>query len=108
MNRYFQFNKPIFSTMILSLIIFLSGCGKPQSEMTGEELFDEFCAGCHKSTGKGNFLLGVPANRGTKLSYWEIKLKIKRGSGGDSKMPVFNNLTDTEAGKIAEYLMFLK
>jgi len=108
MNRYFFHKKMIFSTIVLSMFIFLTGCDKPQSEMTGEELFDEFCAGCHKSTGKGNFLLGVPANRGTKLSYWEIKLKIKRGSGGNSKMPVFKNLSDTEAGKIAEYLMSLK
>lgn len=95
--------------LLLPLLLFtLAGCGKPTDEMSGKELFEKYCAKCHKSTGKGNFLLGVPANKGTKLSYWEIKLKITRGSGKHSKMPKFANLTDTQAGLIADYLLSMK
>ena len=93
--------------LVLLFGLFLSGCDKPRGEMTGEELYEEFCAGCHKSSGKGNFLKGVPANRNTDMSYWEIKIKITHGSGSNSAMPVFEELTDTEAGKIAEHLQTL-
>lgn len=93
--------------LVLSLLIVV-GCSKPVEEMNGKELYEKYCSGCHKSSGKGNFLLGVPANKGTKLSYWEIKLKITRGSGKHSKMPKFKHLTDTQAGLIADYLLSLK
>jgi mono/diheme cytochrome c family protein len=76
--------------------------------MSGEALFDEFCADCHGSSGGGSFLQGVPANRNTELNYWEVKIKIKHGSGEDSDMPVFKELTDSEVSKIASYLKSLK
>lgn len=92
---------------VIGICFFVVACNKPNSEKSGKELFDQYCAGCHQTSGKGNFLKGIPANRGTNLSYWQIKLKILRGSGPKSKMPVFKTLTDTDAGKIAEYLQSL-
>ncbi|MFC3149961.1 c-type cytochrome [Litoribrevibacter euphylliae] len=94
--------------LLFTLSLLLSGCGQTSDEMSGKELYEKYCAKCHKSTGKGNFLLGVPANKGTKLSYWEIKIKITKGSGKHSKMPKFPHLTDTQAGLIADYLLSMK
>lgn len=71
---------------------------------TGEELFEYHCSGCHKQSGKGNFLKGVPANRDTILSTLQITHKIKSGSEGGSKMPSFQTMSEKEAQKIATYL----
>ncbi|GLQ32270.1 c-type cytochrome [Litoribrevibacter albus] len=95
-----------FSGVFISML--LSGCSKPDDEMNGKELYESYCAKCHKSSGKGNFLLGVPDNRGTNLSYWEIKVMITRGSENHKKMRKFKHLTDTQAGLIAAYVMSLK
>jgi mono/diheme cytochrome c family protein len=94
--------------VLICLLGALSGCTRTEPEMDGKALYEKYCARCHKSTGKGNFLLGVPPNKNTQLSYWEIKNKIRNGSGKHSKMPTFKHLSDAQAGLIANYLMSLK
>lgn len=87
--------------------IFLSGCSDNDSHdhpglTTGQQLFDHHCAECHKNTGKGNFLKGVPANQDTALSLDDIEHKIITGS--IDGMPAYPTMSRAEASKIAAYL----
>lgn len=90
------------------LLVMLSGCSVDQHDhpelTSGQQLFDFHCAPCHKKDGTGIFLKGVPPNRDTDLSVWEIIHKTEKGSGDNSKMPRFQSMPDEEAAKIAIYL----
>ncbi len=92
-------------------LVFLSGCEQNQPELlTGKQLYEYYCAGCHQKTGVGKVFLGVPGNKDTDLPDYQIAHKI-RGTGErstDEKMPVFENLTAQEAAKISAYLKTLK
>ncbi|MEH6651450.1 MAG: cytochrome c [Motiliproteus sp.] len=88
-------------------IVFLAGCSGDDSHdhpdlVTGQQLFDHHCAGCHKNTGRGNFLKGVPANQDTALSSGDIEHKIR--TEGAEGMPSFPTMGEAEAAKIASYL----
>ncbi len=90
--------------------IFLSGCEQDVHDhpelTTGKQLFEYHCSSCHKSTGTGHFLKGVPANKDTDLAIWQIKHKIKDKASQDSKtrMPSFPNMSSEEALLIAQYV----
>lgn len=115
MNSKIFSQKLSLSRRIIIICSFLSigACNKDQHNhpelTTGKDLFDYHCASCHKKDGSGIFFKGVPANIATDKSQLEISLHIKRGSQSkDSSMPVFKSMPDTEAQKIANYLLQLK
>ena len=103
---------PLFILIIL-ISSFLSACTKDKHNhpnlSTGEEYYDEHCTACHNKDGSGLFLKGIPANIATNKNKTEIILHIKQGSQTNyPQMPVFANMPDDEAKKIADYLLHLK
>lgn len=73
--------------------------------LSGKALFNLHCAGCHRPSGKGSFISGVPANKNTPMTTIQIFHKIK-GRGSD-KMPAFPKMSDSEAARIASYVKSL-
>ena len=97
-------------TALIILITLLAGCEDSSSltdEMTGKQLFESRCSECHKSSGKGKFLLGVPANANTQLTEENIEQLITQGLQSHSAMPVFEELNDKQAHLIATHLFNL-
>jgi len=92
-------------------VITLNSCSKDVHDhpelVTGEQLFNYHCSGCHKETGKGNFLKGIPENRDTHLSTFQIAHQVKKGGESGSKMPTFTKMSDEESIKIAAYVKSL-
>lgn len=93
---------------LLLLISLLAGCGTDDHDHpdlhSGKQLYEYHCVGCHKEDGSGLFLKGVPANRDTDLSVWQIVHKVKKGTEDEGKMPVFVRMPRQEASQIALYL----
>jgi len=93
--------------LILSSVL-LAGCSKDIHDhpdlVTGKQLFEYHCSGCHKSTGTGIFLKGVPANKNTDLTRGQITHKLRKGDDLNTKMPIFPNMGIIEAAKIATYV----
>lgn len=87
-----------------SLLFMLLGCGSDdkQLSMNGEALHNEYCADCHKQSGKGNFLAGIPASVTTELNSEQVVQLITQGSAAHKKMPL------DQARAIAEHLKTLK
>lgn len=73
-------------------------------KLSGKALFELHCAGCHKNSGKGNFLKGVPDARYSNLTIKETIEKIRRSKQQNSKMTVFEAMPVQEAKKIVLYL----
>mgnify|MGYP000358963008 CR=1 FL=1 len=94
--------------MSLILLLSLSSCSRDQhghpSNITNKQLFEIHCAECHTPSGTGSILLGVPANKDTKLLNYQIRQRIIEGAGGNSKMPVFHDMPEEEANRIITYL----
>ncbi|WP_027856022.1 c-type cytochrome [Marinobacterium jannaschii] len=90
----------------LAVILSLSGCGDDdkQKNSSGKLLYNKHCAGCHKESGGGNFLAGVPANRSTNLSGGEVINLILYGSDRFPNMPNFPQLDPNQARAIAIYI----
>ncbi|MFD2229837.1 c-type cytochrome [Alkalimarinus sediminis] len=95
-------------TLLLIALAGLSGCDKDTHNhpelITGKQLFDHHCAGCHAETGKGNFLKGVPPNKQSSLSIWQIAHKIRIEANDKRKMPLYPNMSTQEAELIADYV----
>ena len=87
--------------------IFLTGCSRDLHDhpglVTGKQLFEHHCAECHKTSGMGTFLKGVPANKDTKLSTWQISHKLRMGDSAGA-MPIFETMSVDETMKISTYL----
>ncbi len=90
------------------VLVAMTGCSADNHDhpdlVTGHQLFEYHCAPCHKADGSGVFLKGVPANRDTELSVWQIIHKVQDGSEEKSQMPNFSKMPEQEAAKIAIYL----
>jgi mono/diheme cytochrome c family protein len=96
---------------VLFFTVLLAGCSDDVHDhptlVTGKQLFEHHCSGCHKNTGKGKFLKGVPANKDTNLSASQVLHKITSNENGGNKMPSFNNMSTEEAAKISVYVKTL-
>lgn len=92
--------------VLLILTLILIGCDKDIHNhphlTTGKQFFQYHCSECHGPSGEGIFILGVPANRDTKLSVSQVVHRIQRQDAG--KMPDFVNMPEDEAIRIAVYL----
>jgi len=98
---------------IIAISMILSACGQDKHDhpnlSTGEDYYNTHCAACHKKDGTGLFLKGIPANIATNKSKTDIIFHIKIVSDeNNAKMPVFTNMPDNEAQKVAHYLLQLK
>ncbi len=93
------------SCLLLATVV---GCSNDTHDhpklVTGKQLFDHHCSGCHKITGKGNFLKGVPSNRDAALSSGQIKHKITIKDKDGAKMPSFPKMNEAEITKITSFL----
>jgi len=99
----------IFLGFCIVIIYFcLNGCSKDihdhPEQIAGKQLFELHCSSCHKVTGKGKFLKGVPANKDTLLTKSQIEHKIRDKSSANGKMPSFPEMSAGEAAKISAYL----
>lgn len=94
--------------IVATLLIFLVGCSKFNDEKTdmqsGKELYDSYCASCHRERGTGQFLIGVPRIKDTELSLNDIVYVIRVKHKPDKKMPTFSQLTSPQAYSIASYI----
>ncbi|MBV1787993.1 cytochrome c [Marinobacterium sp. D7] len=82
------------------------GQQEPGSNSTnGMELFNYYCAGCHKESGNGSFLEGIPANRTTKMTEAQVTQLILHGKTQMPDMPSFSQLSEQQARNIAQYLL---
>lgn len=92
-----------------AMVILVSACGGSDHEhtksMTGEQLFEYHCAGCHQEAGEGAFLRGVPPVKYTKLTYKQLVDQIRGHNRREgSRMPKFETMQRAEAEKIAIYI----
>lgn len=91
------------------LMLSLMGCNKaPDETATGEVLYNYYCADCHKSSGHGKYLMGIPANRTTRMSQSSVTILIKNGHRSKPGMPPVPGISYPEARKITQYLWTLK
>ena len=97
-------------SILLISLLFLSACSQKDTHshpenITAKELYDLHCASCHKKTGKGKFLKGIPPNLSTALTLNQLVKKIRKGEQHSSNMTVYKTMSDEEARKIAMYLL---
>ncbi len=88
--------------MLACLVLTACGDDKPPTHAkSGEALYQVYCVPCHRGSGDGIFLKGVPPVRCTAPSYRRM---VDRTTGHntpkDSRMPVFD-LTSQQAESIA-------
>ncbi|GGC01978.1 hypothetical protein GCM10011352_30200 [Marinobacterium zhoushanense] len=94
--------------LALSLMaLAIAGCDQELDANTtdGKELFNYHCAGCHKESGTGSFLEGIPANRTTQLTEKQVTQLILHGKSQMPDMPAFSQLSEQQARNIAQYLL---
>lgn len=97
-------------SLVLISLVLLSACTQKDTHshpenITAKELYELHCANCHKKTGKGKFLKGIPPNLFTELTLNQLVEKIKKGEQHHSNMTVYKTMSDEEARKIAMYLL---
>lgn len=108
-----KINNIIVSLLMITFLVACESDKNPHDHpelKTGKQLYDFHCAACHGENGTGNFLSGIPANRNTQLTIDQIIKRVLAKEPGDSKrkMPVFPEMSQEEAHKIAAYLLELK
>ena len=104
-----------FSSRTLFFVLFvaaITACSNDSHDhaknITGKQLFEAHCVTCHDTGGTGRLALGVPANKGSKLSDLEILNKIRHGRGESTKMQIFEKMSEQEAMKIVKHLRTLE
>lgn len=92
------------TALLLTSLFILCACSKSRLQ-TGEELFEHYCAPCHRETGTGKFLKGVPPVKYTQYTTRQIA-EVIRGHRRptDTRMPAFNELTSGQTSAIAAYV----
>jgi mono/diheme cytochrome c family protein len=96
-----------FKSLLLCVLLNLFGCSERhehKANISAQELYIEHCASCHKETGKGKFLKGVPPNKYTLLTTEELVKKITNNGANNTKMKIFKSMPKQEARVIALYV----
>jgi mono/diheme cytochrome c family protein len=101
------------SIVALSLISLISGCSDKSgkniaSNAKPSEIFNTYCAQCHKETGNGNFLKGIPPNHSTNLSNKQVVDLIINGNAAYPKMVRYPEMSPENGLKIALHLRVLQ
>jgi mono/diheme cytochrome c family protein len=97
--------------VIMLAVLGASGCEEApdptaRSKMSGEALFDHYCAACHGNAGQGKLIKGVPPNRYTELSHSDVVNLILKGSQHPRHpMPAVASLSPSEAAKVATFVL---
>lgn len=88
---------------MIGIVTLLVACEEPTYPdlATGKELYEHHCMRCHKDSGNGMFLKGVPVSRLKKIHLKDLKQQITEGSG---MMPSFDKMTKEQIDKINRYL----
>lgn len=88
---------------------FLIGCGEkdPRRMKSGEELYNYYCAQCHKEMGLGAYFELFPQSR-RPIQAYEVVLMIKYGYSQGHSMPLYDQLNDKQADTVAEYSVMLR
>lgn len=73
--------------------------------MSGKELFQLFCSGCHGPKGEGKFLSGIPANNTTRYQINQVEKLIRMGSQGKHAMVAQPDINPVQAAKISRYVV---
>jgi len=72
---------------------------------TGEQFYNHHCAACHRRSGEGASLHGIPAVTYTPMKIAEIVDHIHgHGRAAATQMPVFSEMSNHEAERIAVYV----
>ncbi len=105
--------KRITSLVVLVLSSFvLAGCfyndDTPPISATGKQMYNDYCASCHKANGLGKFVMGIPATFSNQLSREEVIRLIRKGDPRYPRMPTFPQIRFSQADKIAHYLSELE
>jgi len=91
--------------LLFAVGVAITGCSSDEAnQSSGAKLYKAHCASCHKESGGGNFLAGVPANNATNLSGGEIIGLILYGDPRFPRMPQFPQLDPNQARAIALYM----
>lgn len=99
---------------IICLVLLSSACSKYSDDhdhphlVTGEQLYDYHCSGCHGKDGTGMLADRTPANILTLRGREGIIEYITRPVNPNRKMPVFTHMPPAEAALIASHLLALK
>ncbi len=100
-----------FIMLLLLIIVLVFGFSKcmynqkvPSATANGKQLYMEYCAGCHRASGNGNFFLGIPPVYDHKISRTKVVRIIRKGDPDYSRMPVFPQIRFSQAQKIVDYL----
>lgn len=105
--------------VLVAGVFLIAGCDSASNQMdmsqtdvlvnaSGEQLFNQFCAPCHKKSGVGNLFKGIPSNRRTKLTEEEINVLLHTGQLADKGMPDFSFLQAEQIESIVDHLQVLK
>lgn len=95
--------------MCVGLTVLIAACSnEPDASSSGEELYNFYCASCHKKNGDGKFLMRIPANKMTGMSKADVTTLIKSGHSSKPMMPPIEGISYTQARKITDYLWTLK
>ena len=91
-------------------MLVFSGCDRGGAHdhphlKTGEQFYNHHCAACHQRSGEGAILQGIPAVKYTPMKIREIVDHIRGHERIDeSQMPVFSDMSNYEAERIAVYV----
>ena len=103
--------KHLGQAALLLLLVVLSGCYNdkpPALSATGQQMYLDYCAGCHKASGVGKIFMGVPPAFAHELSRAEVVKLIREGDPRYSRMPTFPQISFSQGHKIVSYLRELK
>jgi|GEM_PF-1312656 len=102
-----------FALLAMAIFLSVSGCAEqdhdnhahPELE-SGEQLYNHHCAGCHKKSGAGNVIKGIPPVLYSKLSLSDMRKFITIGlEGSEHEHPVhFKTMPKDEARKIIRHV----
>ncbi|WP_370279706.1 cytochrome c [Pontibacterium sp.] len=93
--------------LVACLSLATTGCEQkfdPARLTKGDELYDYYCIGCHKSRGLGPYLENLPITENSLKDY-QIMLVIKYGYNESHSMPTFDNLSAEQAEAVSSYMV---
>lgn len=102
--------KRIAIFLFFILFLWLLSCSKKDFDIhdhpeltTGKDFYNFHCASCHRESGMGQVIKGIPPVVYTNLTHSKMRKLIMRGHEG-GKMNVFKKMPKDEARKITRYV----
>jgi len=102
--------KRIIKVLFFTSLLWLISCSQQDFDVhdhpeltTGKDYYDFHCANCHRKSGMGQVIKGIPPATYSKLTHSKMRKKIMNGHEG-SKMNIFKKMPKGEARKITRYV----